>query len=270
MFNLCRRSKIFSHVSSISDMTHFQLDLNKFSFWCSQNYLSLNVDKCKHVSYYRNKPVFTSHYRLNNCRLDTLIEIRDLGVQFSRNLSFNSHIKIIVAKAYSMLGFLKRVCRRFNNVDALIAVYCAHVRSHLEYAAVVWSPYYSVYSCSIESIQKKFVLFALRRRYPRHLYLELPSYLFRCDILNLSTLSLRRKLFCIRFIYDVLSNRIDSLFILSEINFVVPSRRLRSNNTLFKIPFIRTNFGISDPLFVMFSLCNSISNGIGNNLDLSL
>lgn len=34
-----------------------------------------------------------------------------MGVTFTENLSFNRHVDLIVAKAYAMLGFVKRVCR---------------------------------------------------------------------------------------------------------------------------------------------------------------
>lgn len=159
-----------------------------------------------------------------------------------------------------MLGFIKRISYDFNNVEALKAIYFAHVRSHLEYASVVWSPFYQHHSNRIESIQKKIVLFALRRVYPLHLYNQLPSYTFRCDILKLHSLTLRRNLAGVIFVHDVLSNKIQSIFILSKLHFVVPSRTLRRNNNIFKIPFVRTNFELNDPIIAVCSLCNRINN----------
>lgn len=261
--------KLFTRISCVNDMLNFQRDLNSLSNWCVQNRMTLNVSKCKQVSFYRNRPRVISQYHLMNERLEILTEIRDLGVLFSRNLSFNGHIDMIVAKAYSMLGFVKRCCRDFNNLDALKSVYCAHVRSHLEYAAIIWTPYYSIHSSKLESIQKKFVLFALRHRYARISFDNLPSYISRCNILNLPLLSLRRKMFSVIFIHDVLSHRIDAINILSQIYISVPCRSSRTRR-MFKIPFRRTNFGLSDPLLVMLSLCNDTLNSNNCDIDFSL
>lgn len=137
--------KMFCKISSLDEMTRFQRDLNKFSAWCINNRLNLNVNKCKHVSFYRGRIRYISHYHLLNVRLETLNEIRDLGVLFSYNLSFNMHIDAIIAKAQSMLGFLKRICKDFTCINALKSVYYAHVRSHLEYANIVWNPFF-IYS----------------------------------------------------------------------------------------------------------------------------
>lgn len=250
-------------------MMQFQADLNNVSQWCTLNKLDLNVNKCKHVSFYRHKYFFHSHYRLLGERLDTLTEIRDLGVLFRHNLSFDRHIDAAVAKAYSMLGFLKRVCRNFSNLKALTSVFCAHVRSHLEYACIVWYPIYYIYSTRIESIQKKFVLFALRRRYSYNLRESLPSYQFRCDILHLNPLDLRRKLYCVLFVFDIFSNKVDACNLIPEFNFAVPRRRLRINFDQFSIPFRRTNFGQSDPIIVMCTLFNMINNHLDRSLDLT-
>lgn len=215
------------------------------------------------------KTYFTSHYRLSGQRLETLMDIRDLGVLFRHNLSFDRHIDTVIAKAYSMLGFLKRVCKNFWSLDALTSVYCAHVRSHLEYACIVWYPNYAIYSNRLESIQKKFVLFALRHRYPRHDYLNLPSYQLRCDILLLNQLTIRRKMFCVMFVFDLFSNHVDSSNLISMFNLAIPSRRLRYNFDIFNIPFRHTNFGLSDPLIIMCSICNAIYNHLEHPIDFS-
>lgn len=50
----------------------------------------------------------------------------------------------------------------------------------------------------------------------------------------------------------------------------VPRRRLRTNFDFFFIPFRRTNFGLSDPVIIMCTLCNMINDHLGNRLDLTL
>lgn len=90
-------------------------------------------------------------------------EFKDLGVWFDPKLTFVKHMEIIRAKSYAMLGFVKRICFNMSNPYALKSIYCAYVRSRLEYASIVWQPYVDVHSFKIESVQKQFVLFALSK-----------------------------------------------------------------------------------------------------------
>jgi hypothetical protein len=65
---------------------------------------------------------------------------KDLGVTFASNLKFSSHIRAQANKATSILGQLRRSFRFWTNTT-FKTLYCAYVRPHLEYAAVVWFPY---------------------------------------------------------------------------------------------------------------------------------
>ena len=53
-------------------------------------------------------------YTSTTTALDRVGEVRDLGVIFSTNLSFRSHIEIILNKAYRLLGFIKRTSYDFR------------------------------------------------------------------------------------------------------------------------------------------------------------
>lgn len=96
------------------------------------NSLQLNVGKCNSMSFFRIRNPIRFSYAIDGIVLKRVSEFRDLGVTFTEDLSFNKHVDLVVAKAYSMLGFMKRICRDFKNVDALKSIYFAHVRSRLE------------------------------------------------------------------------------------------------------------------------------------------
>ena len=66
--------------------------------------------------------------------------IQDLEVIFDSKLSFKKHIQERIGKANMMLGIVKRNFRNMT-LDAHVTLYKALVRSHLEYAGAVWSPY---------------------------------------------------------------------------------------------------------------------------------
>lgn len=243
-------------VNNLLDVHNFQRDLILFSKWCSKNDLSLNVSKCKHLSFYRKRIPHMVKLYINDEQLVSVNIIRDLGVLFTSKLTFDAHIDFSVSKAFSMLGFVKRICYNFNNIDCLKSIFFAHVRSHLEFACVVWSPDYDVHVTRIESIQKQFVLFALRRSVQRHNYV-LPSYSFRCNILKIRSLSVRRDDISIMFVFDILTNKINSPDTLGKLNLLVPNRSLRSS-VMFRIPFCRTNYSRSEPFNHMCRNFNAV------------
>ena len=192
--------KLFSPVKSILDAINLQRDLDMLSSWCQRNCLSLNINKCKTMSFYRLNTPIIYNYAISNVPLVRVYEIRDLGVVFDRTFTFNSHIDLIVAKAYSMLGFMMRICADFNAVSVFFSLYNAYVRSHLEYAAVVWSPNYDVHINRIESVQK----------FGYYNVIKFAPYLFKCSLLNIELLSDRRRNAKLLFVFDILSGRIDS------------------------------------------------------------
>ena len=248
--------KIFCRVKSILDATNLQRDLDTLSSWCQSNCLTLNINKCKTFSFYRTTFPLFFNYEIQNTPLVRVQDIKDLGIIFDKTLSFNLHIDFIVSKAYSMLGFMMRICSDFNDVSVFYSLYFAHVRAHLEYAAVIWSPNYSVHICRIESVQKKFYSY-LFRKFGYYNVIKFAPYEFKCSVLKIEQLSDRRKNARILFVFDLLTGRIDSTKILSLIDINVPVRRLR-NNTFIRIPNHRTNYALFEPVLSMSSLFNEV------------
>ena len=80
----------------------------------------------------------------------------DFGVLFEFKLSFVQHIDLIISKAYSMFGFIMRICFEFFEPLVLRSLFLAHVRSHLEYASVVWFPNHQTHIERLESVHKIF------------------------------------------------------------------------------------------------------------------
>jgi len=97
--------------------------------------IKLNINKCKVVSYGRNID-HNYPYHINGVQLEHLDLIQDLGVNFDSQL----HIDDKINKAYSFLGIINRKFSYLDK-DAFITSYRALVRSHLEYAVQVWSPF---------------------------------------------------------------------------------------------------------------------------------
>lgn len=211
------------------------------------------------MTFHKKRHPVTCRLHLGSEQIVSVNEIRDLGVLFTSNLLFNRHIEISCNKALSMLGFLKRVCFNFRNTDCLKSLYFAFVRSHVEFACVAWSPDYAVHVSRLESVQKKFVMFALRKTYYRsENRFTLPPYITRCNLLSIKPLSQRRDDICCMFVYDLLTNKLDSPSLLSKLDIHVPSRLLRDTHT-FRTAFCRTNYSRMEPIRRMCRLFNSVS-----------
>ena len=64
----------------------------------------------------------------------------DLGVTITSDLTWNEHIKTILAKANKM----KRKCAKDLKADTFKLLYMSLVRSNLSYCSQVWAPQSSI------------------------------------------------------------------------------------------------------------------------------
>ena len=69
-------------------------------------------------------------------------------------LSFDKHICEKINKANSIFALLRRTFRNLN-ADIFLPLYKTLVRTHLDYASLVWAPYKKKYIDKIESMQKR-------------------------------------------------------------------------------------------------------------------
>ena len=240
--------KIFMTISNPIDVLKLQSDLNRLNDWCKRNKLYLNVQKCSIMSFYRKRNPILANYFIDDEELKRKTTVTDLGVIFDTKVTFKEHIDNIVTRSYSLLGYIKRTCYEFKSVYALKSVYCLFIRPILEYASVVWNPYYVSYSDRIESIQRKFLLFALRKLGWRRGF-NMPSYVSRCKLIHLEPLSKRRLNASLFFIFDLLNGHIDSPEIYSTLKFNPPSRARVSD--FFTPVTSRTNYGRFEPISYM-------------------
>ena len=91
---------------------------------------------------------------MNNDNLESAYEECDQGVTFSRDLKFNQHIAKKINNANSMLSLIKRT---FEYLDkhSFLRLYTALMRTHLEFANVMWHPYLQKDIESLEKVQMR-------------------------------------------------------------------------------------------------------------------
>ena len=197
-------AKIFSHICNIKDKENLQSDLDKVNEWSNKWLLKLNIQKCKVMSYGRDCRINSDYYLCCNdtrYNLEKLDSINDLGVIFDKNLKFDSHIDKKVNKAYSILGLINRNFRNMN-LKSFVLIYKSMVRSHVEYANSVWSPYKIMDIEKIEKVQKRATKMINS--------IKNLTYENRLRMLNLPTLKYRRLRGDMIEVYKIITEKYDT------------------------------------------------------------
>ena len=250
--------KFYRTVTSPLDCLALQSDIESLIKWCEENGMEANAKKCQVITFDRKLQPIMHDYTMGGSPLGRVSSVKDLGVTLDRKMTFNEHITSVTAKAFATLGFIRRNTTAFKDIHALKALYSALVRSQLEYAAQVWAPYHNVHIVRLERVQRAFVRLALRtlpwRSPPEQTPIE-----DRRRLLGLDTLLKRRQMMQQLFIFDLLTNRLNCQQLSQELNVYVPSRNLRRNPPLFRIPAHQTLYGYNQPFDVCRRLFNVVS-----------
>lgn len=239
--------KLFNRIFSENDQQQLQKNIDYCLNWCSSNGLSMNKDKCQVLTLTRQLQPLKFNYEMEGVRLEVMSSTKDLGVIVDKRLKFDAHIESSVKKANRMLGFLMRTSRRFTQLDSIICLYNALVRSHLEYCSPVWSPIYATHDSKIESVQRRFTRFLYRKfHYPTEEYSE------RLRRLNMKSLADRRLQIDFLTLHKVIHHSMETS--LTE-NI---GHRVNNNGLRRIVPFAletpSTNLGTASPLY---RLCSS-------------
>nr|CAH7714539.1 unnamed protein product [Callosobruchus chinensis] len=143
--------KLFATIESNEDCVMLQQQLSVLRDWCERFKLQLNISKCKVLSFSRKKNILVFPYEIGGMTLVRTDHIKDLGIYFDKQLSFNDNISHTVASAFSMYGFITRNCKSFD-IDVLLLLYYSLIRSKLEYCSMIWSPIYDVYKQTVDQV----------------------------------------------------------------------------------------------------------------------
>lgn len=256
--------KLYLRIRSIDDCYFLHQQLNAFADWCNLNRMEVNPAKCSVISFSRKKQHILHSYTLSGEVIKRVSQVKDLGVILDTQLSFKQHVDYAVGKASRVLGFIFRTAKEFTDIYCLKSLYCSLSRSILEYCSVVWTPHYNNGVLRIESVQRRFLRYALRRL-PWSDPFRLPSYQSRCQLIDLESLSVRRDTARALLLSDVLQGRIDCPYILNEININVQPRALR-NRSMLRLPLQRTNYSTHGAINGMQRIFNRVATLFDFNL----
>lgn len=191
---------IYRNISSEADAISLQHDLNSVFSWCNNWNMALNISKCNLVRFTKKKQFLQTDYFLGSTELSAVSTYKYLGVFFSTDLSWNTHVNYISAKASRTLNFLRR-----NFKDAPLTLketlYMSTVRPILEYASAVWDPHTKLNIEELERVQKRAARFVSAD------YNFQKSSSGLREKLGWPLLENRRKYLRLSFFYNVLNNK---------------------------------------------------------------
>ena len=135
--------KIYQGIESINEQQQLQADIDRLCKWSKDWLLNFNISKCKIVSFGNEK--FNFNYNIldgdghvHNLTRDDFE--KDLGILFTNNLNFESHISSTVNKVNRIIGLIRR---KFTHMDKslFLTLYKALIRSHMDYGDLVYYPH---------------------------------------------------------------------------------------------------------------------------------
>ena len=155
---------LYRVINTPADHQRLQQDLDNLQKWTQEWGMKFNAKKC-YVLSSRNK---SSHfYTIDDHILQQVQNNPYLGISFSDDLKWKTHINNICKKANSSLGYLRRNlynCPKSCRKNAYLAL----VRSKLEYGSIIWDPYTKRDIDQLEKIQRSAARFITKDYKSRH------------------------------------------------------------------------------------------------------
>ena len=98
-------TKCFLHISTLSDYCALQEDITALFTWSRDSDLDFNLKKFVHLSF---KSKLDTTYTISDTRIPHSDSHKDLGLILSEDLRWDKHYKAITARAYKVLGLIRR------------------------------------------------------------------------------------------------------------------------------------------------------------------
>ena len=136
-------TNVFRTIQTNDDQCIIQDDLDELTAWSTKWLLTFHPDKFKIM--HLCKPLedqfkYTVHDGTIIHEFGYTCEEKDIGVIIDSNLEFDKHVYFRLNKANSIMAVIRRSFQELDE-DTFVPLYKALVRTHLDYACCIWSPY---------------------------------------------------------------------------------------------------------------------------------
>ena len=186
--------KIFKAIEQLGDIPLLQDDLATLYSWSVVNNQDYNQKKFESMSY-SSSGMKSLYFDPSHGPIQSKEHVKDLGVTFSADATFNKHIDIITGKARTLSGWMLRTFQS-RNKEVMITLLRQLIIPTVEYCCPVWSPGDSFNINKLEKIQRSFT---------KHIVgMHEVHYWDRLAQLHLYSLQRRRERYMINYIWKII------------------------------------------------------------------
>ena len=223
--------------------------IHKVQNYAQENEMKLNFSKTKFMLFNPTKIYdFIPELVLEGYELETVEQMRLLGLTVRNDLSWRSNTDEMTTKGYSRLWIIKRLKKLGASQDDLKDIYCKQVRSILEFGVPVWnSGITKEQSNDIERVQKAFLHIILEKMYT--------NYETALETIGLETLQQRRLKLCENFVKKAVKDPKHKHWF-DEYNQCGP--KTRSEKTKYITPLHRLERFHSSPIPYLTDILNNL------------
>ena len=144
-----------SDVNVTSILKHLESSFVRTKKYCDSRELSINTSKTQLIIFKSPNRKIPDNLEISvdGCTIKPSLTVKLLGITLDHHLSFNNHMQSVSKKCHGIIGVLARASP-FLSRDLLRLAYIALVRSHLEYASVIFSTASNAQLKKLDTIQK--------------------------------------------------------------------------------------------------------------------
>lgn len=227
--------------------------LEKLQNWSEVNSLVINAAKTKAVIFKpTNKTIYTTiDLHLGDKKIEIVQDVKILGVTFSEDLNWDSHVDNVAKKLAKACGVLSKF-RDIVSPKVKLLIYNALFQSHINYCTLVWGNTTQKNKLRLIRLQKKAIRHIADVPYDAH-----TSTLFiKFNVLQLEQL----------YEFNLFAKYKHGLR--SKSNFLTLCQLKESSATPYSIrkrdtwhiPFSRTNYGLKSLKHIMPNFLNYLNN----------
>ena len=198
--------------------------VNDIVKWTDEHKMALNVNKSKVMCFnFTNNYQFATRLKMMETTLETIDQVKLLGVIITKDLSWDANTQSLVKRANARMRMLHKLVDYGIPVKDLINIYVLYIRSVLEQSCQVWHSSLSTENVSdLERIQKNALKIILGESYV--------SYEKALTITNLETLRDRRNTLCLKFARNCLKTPlVKDMFPVNTVNTNTMNTRKREH-----------------------------------------